>query len=196
MASKGGPFEREVCKRLSAWWSDGANDFVFWRSNTSGAMATVRGRKGKDTAGHRGDVTNVHESGKPLIDLVSLELKFGYATQTVQDLLDRGPKQPNLQPYEEFIDQAVTAAAAANAPYWWLIHRRKKRQSVILFPREFYAAAKFLQGRLRLFPAVTGDVFVRGVGRVRFGLCPLEVFLAAVPPALIRRLWREWRKGQ
>jgi hypothetical protein len=130
---KGGPFEREVCRLLSEWWTEGRSDDCFWRSSGSGARATVRGKKGKKTTGHSGDITCASAEGQPLTDLIHFELKRGYSRHTVADLLDcsAGAKKPL---YAEWMDKADASTVRTDTPYWMLIVRRDRRDTLCFFP--------------------------------------------------------------
>ncbi len=75
---KGGDFEREVCKELSLWWTDGERNDIFWRTPGSGARATTRKKQGLKTADSAGDMLSMHESGKPLTKQCLFEFKRGY----------------------------------------------------------------------------------------------------------------------
>lgn len=76
--NKGGNFERNFSKQLSLWLSNGEHDDWCWRSASSGARATQRGKQGKTTQGGSGDLTFVHEAAAPFFNLFSVELKVGY----------------------------------------------------------------------------------------------------------------------
>jgi hypothetical protein len=69
--AKGSSFERDICKRLSLWLTDGKNEDVFWRSSMSGGRATVA--KGK--VRQAGDITAVSPEGHILTDRLYLECK-------------------------------------------------------------------------------------------------------------------------
>jgi hypothetical protein len=75
---KGAGFEREFCKELSLWWTEGKRDDIFWRTAGSGARATTRFKKGRRTADSYGDVKAEHEIGKPLTNHYVFSLKRGY----------------------------------------------------------------------------------------------------------------------
>jgi hypothetical protein len=77
-SSKGGEFERQVCKYLSLWWSSGEFDDLFWRSSQSGGRATTRAKKNKRTVNHAGDISPTHSSGEGLTDYILFECKTGY----------------------------------------------------------------------------------------------------------------------
>ena len=75
--SKGGAFERRVCKALSRWLSEGKQEDLFWRSAMSGGRATVRFKKGKfDVARQVGDVSATGPEGAELTDKFVIECKF------------------------------------------------------------------------------------------------------------------------
>lgn len=72
---KGNAFERQVCKDLSLWISNGKRDDLLWRSAISGGRATVRMKKGKNTAHQAGDICSVHPDGHKLTDKFFIECK-------------------------------------------------------------------------------------------------------------------------
>lgn len=80
--TKGSGFERKICKLLSLWYSEDTRDDIFFRSASSGAMATQRFKKGKDTCGQSGDITSTDTEGIKFINKVSIECKhyksFGF----------------------------------------------------------------------------------------------------------------------
>jgi hypothetical protein len=127
---KGGTFEREMCVALSKWWSNGKRDDIFWRSASSGGRATQRKSKGKTTANSSGDICALDPIGKPLLDLVSIELKRGYTT-SIADLLDR-PKNKNLHP--PLIEQWIEQASGTDAPFWIIINQRNRKEKYVIMP--------------------------------------------------------------
>lgn len=70
---KGDNFEREMCRYLSLWWSEGERDDIFWRNRTRITSKT------KDVIQQMGDLTAVQPSGIPFIELFSVEFKVGYS---------------------------------------------------------------------------------------------------------------------
>jgi hypothetical protein len=131
-SNKGPRFEREFCKQLSLWWTHGESDAVFWRSDSSGARATSRTKRNKQTYGQYGDIQAVHPSGFPLIDLLTIELKRGYKGTSIQDLFDK-PRDQNASEMESFIDQAIRQAKDAKTPGWMLVVRKDRRNAVVIF---------------------------------------------------------------
>ena len=134
-ASKGSSFERELCKSLSLWWTNGDSDDIFWRSTTSGARATSRRKQGKKTFGQDGDITATNPIGQPFLDLFCIEAKRGYNKATIQDCLDPAEGM-KVQPFAQFGDQAVRSHKNAESKSWMLIHKRDRRQMMVYLPRQ------------------------------------------------------------
>jgi len=131
--AKGSSFERKICKQLSVWWSKGTRDDIFWRTAGSGAMATTRGKKNKQTFGQYGDIQAVDPIGQPLIDYICFELKRGYNKAFISNILDAGEKAAK-QEFQKFIEQAQKSRRAAKAQHWVIIHQRDRREATITMP--------------------------------------------------------------
>lgn len=115
---KGGKFERDLCRQLSVWWSDGqANDW-FWRSAGSGAMATVRSRRG-GRQNDAGDLRAMDPQGQGLVDLFCIEAKRGYPKAYMMDLMltDRSAMH-------QLINNAMAGWESGNAHQWMLVHKK------------------------------------------------------------------------
>jgi len=138
-SSKGSAFERKVCSQLSLWWSDGEDDDIFYRTAGSGARATARSKRGKKTENSYGDVGYTKPEGKPLIDLLLLELKRGYTTQIsaldfVDQLVKRKP--PILK---QWWDKAEAERKEAGRKYTVIIFRRDSHQACIFMSPELFS---------------------------------------------------------
>lgn len=72
---KGAQFERDVCRELSLWVSNGTQEDAFWRSSMSGGRSTVAARKGKRLVAQSGDISCIHPVGQAFIDKFYLECK-------------------------------------------------------------------------------------------------------------------------
>jgi len=74
---KGAAFERQVCKQLSLWVSNGARGDLFWRSAMSGGRATVAAKQGAKLAAQAGDISVVSGDRRAswLIDNYYIECK-------------------------------------------------------------------------------------------------------------------------
>lgn len=125
-AGKGSAYERSIAKQLSLWWSDGRADDLFWRSSQSGGRATTRAKSGKTTANACGDLCAQSKEGQDLLDLFTIEIKRGYNTYSISDVIEGGTTGFNL-----FVKQAAKAASLAGTPYWLLIHKRDRRPALV-----------------------------------------------------------------
>ena len=189
---KGPQYERDICRDLSLWFSEGECDDWFWRSSGSGARAKVRGRKGKTTSGHHGDITFADQRGVPLIQFTTLEIKRGYSKSTFSDILDESMGKNKKRPlYYTWIEQAEESRKHAGTPFWWLIVKRDRREPVIFFPEE--CSSTLLEmgvGATFPFDESKTNITMRipGIGVVD-GF-QLKSFLEGTPPKLIRG-WRD-----
>lgn len=129
--AKGSSFEREICVKLSLWWSGGTDEDLFWRTAGSGARATTRAKKGKKTRSHAGDILNTDEVGAPLLKVFSFELKRGYNRATFADLIDKN-NRAKIQTYEEWIRQAIRSKKQSGAKTWCIIHKRDRKEAIVL----------------------------------------------------------------
>lgn len=78
ISKKGGKFEKEFCKELSLWWTDGKRDDIFYSTSGSGGRATMRLKRGLCTENASGDVCSLSEIGFPYIHYFLTEIKRGY----------------------------------------------------------------------------------------------------------------------
>ena len=143
-SNKGSSFEREICKTLSLWWTDGSRDDVFWRTAGSGGRATNRARTGKSTAGAEGDLTATDPIGAVLLRLCCFELKRGYNKVNPLDVIER---RSNSKPciLEDFWQQAVTSCMQSNAHFPVVIFKRdQKRTSIVCDRFMLLALASYL----------------------------------------------------
>jgi hypothetical protein len=144
-SGKGSAFERDICKELSLWWSEGETDDVFWRTSGSGARATSRSRVGKSTFGQYGDIQATDPDGQPFLNWVTIELKRGYGKWSILDCVDKR-EGAAVQEVEKFIEQAETQCREAGTRWPVLIFRRDRRKPIIVLPRSLYEAAKRYHG--------------------------------------------------
>ena len=134
-AGKGSQFEREFAKLLSRWWTEGERDDVFWRSSNSGGRATIRQASGISTFMQAGDIAATDPIGIPLLEVITFELKRGYTSTTLSDVIDK-PNGRKPAKWEQFVTQASNSADC-NASYAWaLITRRDRRVPLIWYPQK------------------------------------------------------------
>lgn len=184
MSRKGPEFERDIAKKLSVWWTDGKDDSVFWRTQSSGARATQRAKKGKRTDGQYGDLCSTDPCSKPFTDLFTVSLKRGYPEHTLDVLFNR---PDNKHGYREFIDEAVMTCREAQSYDWLLIVKPDRRDSLVFCRRQLLA---------ELSPGFMvpcwGLDFTTNANRYRISLMKLDQFLEWVKPKTVLQLHKTW----
>ena len=133
--AKGSDFEREICKQLSLWWTNQERDDVFWRTAGSGARHTVRKKAGKTTANQEGDICATDPIGQPLIDILTIELKKGYNSWNLKEILDTEKKNKTIV---DFWRQCIREQEGRNCQGWWLITRQDRKHKLLFFNDGFY----------------------------------------------------------
>ena len=132
---KGSGFEREMCKKISLWWTNQTRDDIFWRTSGSGARATTRFRRSnKNTYGNSGDLKAEDPIGKPFTDVFTVEMKRGYKSWSIMDQIDHGKKAAESI-FSKFLKQTLMAA---NRPdcynYPMLITRKDQHVEMVTIP--------------------------------------------------------------
>jgi len=177
---KGSSFEREICKKLSEWWSDAVEgtprDDLFWRASQSGGRATQRAKSGKRTAGSYGDIAAVDPVGAPLLKVFTLELKRGRSHGDIGDMLDIPLTGYKKRPFEKTLEQAVGSHKLAGSMSWLLISQRDRRRCLVIGDWFF----------LRHFDDNVPRVHLPHGWIVTY--LPFRVFLRKVTPAKIIKL--------
>ncbi len=178
---KGSKFEREICVKLSQWWTNGERDDIFWRTGGSGGRAKIRGRRGKDTKNQHGDICALDPIGQPLIDLITFELKNGYPGYSLMDLLDKRTvgKKIGKGVYEGWLEQAEESAEGAKSLYWMIIVKRNAKVPLAIFPMGL--TSMVLEGST-IFKK---PLFILSLEKITLQVVPLERFLTQVSPRTI-----------
>ena len=187
--SKGQDFERQVCRTLSLWWTDGEDADVFWRNR-------VRSTKQSPDAKHQlGDVTALKAVGAPLVERFSIEIKTGYSktkkgmrTRNIPwdllDLLD-GKKDGKKTLLEFWAQCTKDAELSCKRPM--LIFKRDFHEPVICLENSIVSTIQAWSG-----PLDSASLSYRGeegpAPDIFLMLYRLEDFLNEVTPDVIRRL--------
>ncbi len=183
---KGNAFEREVCRKLSLWWTqdekDGPRSDIFWRTSNSGGRATCRTKKGQQTKNSHGDICALDPIGQPLIDLITFEVKRGYSRDTIADILDKPAKSRTR--YEEWIQQAFRSHKGAGSYSWALIIKRNRRDVIVLLRSEFLTRLS----RKIPYPRIALAAFIADLGLLHCEAIPLAEFCRIVNPMHVREL--------
>lgn len=186
--AKGGQYERDLCWELSRWWSGNSKELLFWRTSNSGGGATVRRRKGIKNQAHGSDITATEISSKPFTDLIAVEAKRGYNKRAnLQTLLDFKPTKKQKTPqtmYEQWFEQAITAAETSGSPFWMLIHRRDGGQPLCFIPNELLARISISVSRTQPFLWPTPLLTLKFARRTSEG--------TRVPTSIVCMKWRHF----
>ena len=149
--AKGGNFEREISTLLSLNWSNGKRDDIFWRTGGSGARATSRFKRGKETSNETGDIGYKDAIGKPLIDIFNFELKTGYRKKRVNkksgivketnfcilDCIDSNNIKNDVI-FKEFWKESVVDAEKSNRIPLLIFRRTQKKAVVTIYTYIFH----------------------------------------------------------
>jgi hypothetical protein len=95
---KGAEWERECCKKLSLFITEGKREDVFWRSAMSGGRATVQAKKGIENRSQSGDISSVAEEGNLFTDVFCIEAKY-YADLKLRSLVFGKPVKDSILDY-------------------------------------------------------------------------------------------------
>lgn len=178
-AAKGGEFERNTCKRLSKWWTQGESerDDIFWRSSQSGGRATQRAKFGKKTFGAYGDIAFVDPIGAPLLKMFTIELKRGSSYGYAGDLLDVDLEKSKHK-WLKCLAQVKGSAKLAASKYWMLICRRDHRLPIVYVP---WGAVKEFKEKCNVNLSVAPHMRFSFMAEWFIGL-QLEEFLSRIGP--------------
>lgn len=175
---KGSSFEREICKKLSLWWSNevegSPRDDIFWRASQSGGRATQRAKSGKRTAGSYGDIAAMDPVGAPLLKVFTLELKRGRSHGDLGDMLDLPLKGYKQRPFEKTLEQARRSHELANSQSWLLISQRDRRRCLVI--GDWFFLNSCIEGRIPCVPLLKGEVVT---------YFPFSIFLRKLTPSKI-----------
>jgi hypothetical protein len=176
-SSKGSEYEREMCKRLSKWWTQGYNeirDDIFWRTSQSGGRATTRAKQNISTAYSYGDVTFIDPAGQPFIDSCLLELKRGYSKDiSILDFIDRNRGIPILAGWWE---KATDERTLSGRKYTMLIFKRDRHKSCVMISR------KMVSNIMDWFGDFSSDEIYVSTKKYNLVVMDLEVFLSWCHP--------------
>lgn len=127
---KGDNFERDQCRFLSLWWTQGKRDDVFWRNRTRVTSKTPHAER------QLGDLISTHPMSIPMIRMFNVEFKTGYSKTKkgtrvknipwdVLDLID-STKPKGHKIFDEFWEQTITDAKISG------------RIPLLIFKRDFH----------------------------------------------------------
>ena len=171
---KGSAFERKICKALSFWFTENERDDVFFRSASSGAMATQRFKKGKKTSGQVGDVTSTDLEGIKFINEFSIELK-SYKDFSLDFLIYK-----NKSLIHSWWEQCTTDAKIDNKTPLLIIKKNNKPEIVIFdynLYKDFY----------NYFGQLSTKLYIIGyINDIHIMMMLLTDFLEYINPATLK----------
>jgi len=136
MGDKGGGFEREQCRALSLWWTNGEDPDVFWRRRTR------RTGKSKSIRYQLGDILAEDAIGAPFFETFNVELKSGYSKTR------SGPRIKNIPwdlldvvDYNERMAQNKQRAIPTILGFWEQTKRDAElsnRIPLLIFKRDYH----------------------------------------------------------
>ena len=149
--AKGGNFEREISTLLSIHWSKGKRDDIFWHTGGSGARATSRFKRGKETSNEVGDIGYKDAIGKPLIDIFNIELKTGYRKKRINkkngiiketnfcvlDCIDSNNTKNDVL-FKEFWKESVVDSERSNRIPLLIFRRTQKKAIITMYTYIFH----------------------------------------------------------
>jgi len=168
--AKGSGYERDICKMLTTWLTGKDKPYVWWRSPSSGALATITAQNPNLT----GDIISVLPEGNFLTDKFSIEIKTGYPKSSFNKFFS-GAKNNEL---EMFWKQATVDATKSNKEP--MLVYKKDRKEPLLFIRE-YVKDKFPQ-------LEELNYFIVKFGNERIGVFNTDAFFTKIKPSDIMEM--------
>jgi hypothetical protein len=114
--SKGGDWERKVCKFLSVWLIGKERPYQYWRMPGSGSIGTIH----EDCVDMTGDIRSLTEEARFLTDIFNIECKTGYKEAS----FDKHLKYNKIDYIKEHWEQCIKDSKKGNK-YPMLIFRKK-----------------------------------------------------------------------
>ena len=124
--SKGSSYERTICKMLTKWYSGKEKPYIWWRSPSSGGLATVTAQNPDLT----GDIISVLPEGNFLTDIFSIEIKAGYPKSSFNKFFKKVKNNEILQFWEQSIRDCYKNCKEPMVIY------KKDRQEPLIFITE------------------------------------------------------------
>jgi len=124
--AKGSGYERDICKMLTEWLTGKSKPYVWWRSPSSGALATITAQNPNLT----GDIIAVLPEGHFLTDIFSIEVKVGYPSSSFNKFFSDCKNNE----IEQFWKQACNDSSKSNKEP--MLIYKKDRKEPLLFIKE------------------------------------------------------------
>lgn len=119
---KGSGFERDISRFLTEWMTGQKKELYFWRSPSSGAVATIN----VGNSAISGDIIALKPEASWFIDLFSVECKNGYDSFSFDKVLRENKTDPLLGFWQQCCDDAISASKNP-----MLMFRKKGLQPIV-----------------------------------------------------------------
>jgi len=185
--SKGDNFERETCRAISLWWTEGERDDVFWRNRTRVTSNTPNAER------QLGDLSTVHTVGVPFVEVFNVEFKIGYS-KTKQgkkhkvipwDLLDLIDGKGKI--FLEFWHQTQSDAILSKR-FPMLIFKRDYHTPVVVMRRTDMFVLDGYQGPVGCRTLSVLNAYYDGIAFGPLDLYPFEKFFGWLRPQTVKLL--------
>ncbi len=124
--AKGSGYERTICKFLTKWLTGKEKPYVWWRSPSSGGLATITAQNPNLT----GDIIAVLPEGHFLTNVFSIEIKSGYPKSSFHKFFKKIKNNEILQFWEQ---SKKDASKSDKEP---MVIWKKDRKEPLLFVSE------------------------------------------------------------
>jgi hypothetical protein len=128
----GNSWERQFCKILSRWVSPNTNELMFWRSASSGAVATNRFKKKLLSKNMEGDITCLNFEYSKLTEKIYFECK---TVKSNEFAFWSSPKSNYL--YSAIIDTYKVASLHNKLLFLAVKIRNGKTPRLIILPKDY-----------------------------------------------------------
>lgn len=202
-AAKGSAYERELCKRISFWFSGGETEDLFWRTSGSGSRATNRRRLGQSPSKYDfGDMKHELPEGLPLTEHICWEFR-SRARFDAFTTFGTGEEDPKTSLLSSWAKASCEADCSVRYPI--LITKAVRRPEVIWIPYPLYAEIAVVDDKVRKIPwmriHIPDGLNVRYEGKKTYtfqeqsvvGLSLVEWFFAMDPEVFLACV-RSWLK--
>lgn len=130
---KGGNFERDICRAISLWWTEGERDDVVWRNRTRRKGAAYNAQV------QLGDLSADDPIAVPLFEVLSIECKNGYSKR---HKITKGAKFKNV-PHDvlDLIDGRGDTGNSVILQFWDQTIKEAKlteRFPILIFKRDYH----------------------------------------------------------
>lgn len=123
--AKGSGYERTICKMLTKWLTGKDKPYVWWRSPSSGALATITAQNPNLS----GDIISVLPEGHFLTDIFSIEIKAGYPKSSFHKFFKGVKNNEILQFWEQSKKDCVQSKKQP-----MVIYKKDRQVPLIFFP--------------------------------------------------------------